>query len=120
MKTANLEVAKWTGTVDLLDPIPLPLVLDIDEGIERINADQAEGEPNKIKGTRLIRDLLAPCLACVDKWHVDGLPEHVAFESFPGTPREASMKLAMWIIGQVMSVYNGESGELDPTPPEAS
>ena len=119
-KTATIDIPRWEGTVEFLDPIPLPLVLDIDDALEVLNVARQDGEPVRISGAALVRGMLRPCLACAVRWSAKDMPEKITFDDFPGSPKGDSMRLALWVVGEVMAIYNGEAGGLNPTKPGQS
>ncbi len=51
-------------------------------------------------------EILAGIIPCVEEWHIDGLPENVTPDTFPGTPKIASARLISWLINEISELYS--------------
>lgn len=104
---------RWPGTVTLYDPLTLPQVEAIE--IYLANTDTKDGE----KPLRSYdREQLPALIACVEEWNIENFPVKPTLETWPLSPRRASREFVMWLLVEILAVYNGElavPNELSPT-----
>jgi hypothetical protein len=104
---------KFSGYVEMRDPLPLLAVLTWEEAIQSIQAKRKDETGLTVIGMNVI--LLPAILACVESWHIDGVPEAPTMDTFPGTPRIASDMLVGWLIDKIRQICVGEGlEESDP------
>lgn len=72
---------------------------------DEVQGELKEGE--KIYLTILDKPKLPAILACVETWGLQGFPERVTMESFPGSPRKESHDLIDWLWLEILNVYTG-------------
>lgn len=111
---------KWAGTVTLSDPLSMPQVMafedaiqnGIDQAIEHGNVvtvkdkDGNEREAANVMSARYMLGILPGVCACVEKWDLQGLPENMTPDKFPGSPKIASAELLAWLIREITILYN--------------
>lgn len=96
---------RWAGTVTISDPLTLPQVELIEAGLELPAGTDGDG---RVFFTVLDKPHLPAILACVEKWGLSNLPEAVAADNFPMSPRKASHELIAWLFNEIYKVYMGE------------
>jgi len=110
---------KWVGTVTLSDPLSMPQVLAFEDAIqdaqeqaiERGNTVTVKDKDGNEKKTanalsaRYMMGILPGVCACVEKWELQGLPEKVTPDTFPGSPKIASAELLAWLIREITKLY---------------
>jgi len=103
-KRIESPVKKWPGHILLFDPIPLVDVARF-EKVMQGNTGFGRAEVDN--------EILPAILPCVAEWHLDGFPENVTADTFPGTPRKASAFLIAELINAIVNIYKGDE-ETDP------
>lgn len=97
-KTIQSPVAAFPGQVILYDPLTFPMVFALEDAY-------LETEQMKTKTYhRLLYTLLPAILLCIQEWHIDGLPDHPALDSFPASPpskRMAVAELIAWLLTEI-------------------
>jgi hypothetical protein len=102
MKRFDSPVKKWPGHVLLHDPIPLIKIAAFQVAV-------ADIRKNKSSGDAVTQSILLPALIpCVAEWHLEGFPEPVTVENFPGTPRDQSSILVSNLVTAIMQIYKGD------------
>ncbi len=101
-KTIICPVERWAGSVTLVEPMPLPLVVELEKAIE---AAQTLESPTR---SQTEAALLGAALKCVASHNLSGLSETLSLATWPGTPRLDSARLFGWLMDEVMSIYTGE------------
>lgn len=108
-------VKRWPGTVTIQDPIFLPAYVawkDAVDEAERLRGTPADGAKMTVADAatspELARAFLPGICACVEKWDIQGLGSPVTPETFPATPRLASIRLLAWLIGSVVEIVTVE------------
>lgn len=107
-KPISSPSSRWPGSVVLADPLTLPQALAWEKAIRISQALSGD-----ITMTDLNYAMLPGVCACVDKWELEGLGQ-LTPDTFPATPRKASMELLGWLIGEITRVYVGEEAKADP------
>lgn len=79
MKQIEINTEKWKGHVILHDPIPLVMLANFEEAvIEALNIDKNLGK------AKAHAKLIPSLVECVKEWKIEGFPENVTAETFPG------------------------------------
>lgn len=99
---------RWPGSVVFSDPLTLPQALAWEKAIREVQ--KREGE---ITITDVNYAILPGICACVEKWELDGLGE-LTPDTFPATPRNKSIELINWLMGEITRIYVGEEEKSDP------
>jgi hypothetical protein len=111
-KTITSPVKKWPGTVVLQDPILFPAYIAWKQAVDAAAALEPEGESLTIVGAsataEMAQAILPGICAVVQEWKLEGLPASMVPESFPATPRKASVLLLAWLISEITSLVVGE------------
>jgi len=116
-KVIQSTIEHFPGTVTLSDPLTMPQVLAIDEGLlsrrqyfEEKEIDGKRGYVLKAGSFWSQPDSvsLEVIMKCVDEWGLKNVPENVTAETFPGSPRTASKDLIDWLLNEILEVYQGE------------
>ena len=118
-KTITSPVRRWPGTVILSDPLSIPQTIAFEDALNKSQADAKErGDIVRIKNSkgkesevanaasgryRLI--ILDGILPCVEGWQLDGLPETLTKDTFPGTPRIPSVELIAWLVEEISKLF---------------
>ena len=117
-KVIESPVKKFPGTVTLFDPLTMPQVVVIDECLVARGVFFEEKEIDGKRAYVLKADAfwsgpdtaaLKAIFECVDEWNLNGIPEDVTTETFPGSPRNASRELVNWLIKEILDIYRGET-----------
>jgi hypothetical protein len=103
MREITSPVKKWPGFVVLYDPLPFPAFVAwkraVDEA-QRVRGDDRLTSLDAIVEPELTEAILPGICSCVAEWRLDGLG-HVTPETFPATPRRASVELLAWLLNEV-------------------
>lgn len=98
-KVITSPIKHFPGTVTMADPLTFPQAMAFEDAIAAI-------EPVRAAGMTKIRYALLPgVLACVEEWHLDGVSEHPALETFPATPKQSVAELFDWLVGEISALY---------------
>ena len=101
MKEIKSPVEEFSGSVILSDPLTFPQVV---KWVDASNA--ADAVENNVAAKRMA--WLPGIFACVEEWHIEGIPEDVTPETFPCTPFKAALILTNWLIGEINAIIAGE------------
>lgn len=101
MKRIESPVKKWPGYILFHDPIPLVHVLAFENAINGVDRNKFSSSSSQVL-------LLPSILPCVAEWHLEGFPENVTADSFPGTPRKDSSILISALINAITKIYAGD------------
>lgn len=104
--TSASPVPKWPGGVELPVYLTMPQVMIWEECVREFRAANAN-RPDQDGGANIDNIVVRGIVAIVSKWELDGLPEVLTVESFPGSPRAESAKLIAWLIGEISRIYTG-------------
>ena len=96
-RTITSPVKKFPGTVVLADPLTFDQLFAYMDAVET-----ARGLDN---GVRVNYAALPGILACVEEWHLDGIPEGVTLESFPATPPVSVARLIAWLVDELAKAF---------------
>ncbi len=105
-KTVYSKVAKFPGSVVLTDPLTLPQVLELEEGIDEHDALIDSGERSRA----VLSKVLVPTLCkVIVECHLQGWPEHPSLDTWPASPRGATADVTDWLIEEVRQIYIGDA-----------
>jgi hypothetical protein len=95
-RTITSPVKRFSGTVELADPLTFPQVFAFQDSLDAVKAAEEEGDTYRVNYAAL-----PGIIACVEAWHLEGMPERVTIESFPATPPIAAARLIAWLYGEI-------------------
>ena len=116
-KIIESPVKKFSGTVTLYEPLTMLMVMEFEASLttrrEFFNEVERDGEKVYTLKPRTAwsapdSEALKGIIPCVEKWDLEGFPEDVTPDTFPGTPRAASKRLVDWLLAEILKVYSGE------------
>jgi len=99
---------RWPGQVTLSSPMSLPQALAWEKSIRVAQEVAATGTLTDYNYA-----ILPGICACVEKWELEGI-DNPTPDTFPATPRKASVELITWLMTEVSRVYVGEEEKSDP------
>jgi hypothetical protein len=99
-KVITSPVKRFSGTVVLSDPLTYPQVFAWEDTLEDSRTEEATKDVR-----RQIYSLLPGILACVEEWHLKGVPEHPTRDTFPATPNDPATELATWLVHSISELY---------------
>ena len=102
-KTIICPVKHFAGEVDLKDPLPYLVTVRFEQV-----AREASGLADDIGA-----QFLPVLLDCVEQWRLSNIASPPTVDTFPGTPRPATLKLVAWLLNEVTALYKGNE-ESDP------
>ena len=105
-KVITSPVKRYSGTVTLSYPLTYPQYAAWRKAIESLPDGAKWGEV--VGNDDLVLAMLPGVCACVEKWELAGMGEHVSPMDFPATPRIASARLLIWLIGEITSIVAEE------------
>ena len=107
-KVISSPSSRWPGSVVLSEPMTLPQALAWEKCIRvaQLNTEEATL-------TDYNYALLPGICACVEKWELEGIVNPTP-DTFPATPRKASIELITWLTSEITRVYVGEEEKADP------
>lgn len=103
-KVLNSPIERWSGSVTIADPLTIPQVRLIEEGLEVPKSN----EDGKFLSSELDVKQLPAIFACVEKWELANMPKDLTADNFPASPRKDSHKLIDFIFREIVKVYVGE------------
>jgi hypothetical protein len=120
-KTITSPSKRWPGTVILSDPLSMPQVMAFEDAIQNAreqaiehgntvtvkDKDGVEKEAANAMSARYMNGILPGICVCVEKWELQGLPEKVTPDIFPGSPKMDSAELLAWLIREITELYRG-------------
>jgi hypothetical protein len=103
---------KWPGTVTLQEPLTFPGYLAWKNALDAADeARQDQKGPMTLGEAAIVPEVTSALLpglcACVEKWELEGLGQ-LTPDSFPATPRMASARLLLWLMGEIMRLVTEE------------
>jgi len=117
-KVVEYTGKKFSGKATLMDPIPFALVCEWEDHRDSLADEGWTKEYLEQNGIRALRKysvmMLPVTLKCFERFELAGLPEHMTFETFPGTPRDDTKALAVFLMGEVSRLIVGTEGTADP------
>ena len=96
-RTITSPVKKFPGTVVLADPLTFDQLFAFMDAVE-----MARGQ----EGARVNYAALPGILACVEAWHLVGIPEGVTLETFPATPPVSIARLVAWLVEELSKAFD--------------
>lgn len=90
----------FSGTLVIPDCLTLPHVFALEEA--------AAGLPENPTFSKMQRAYVPVLCQVVTEWHIANMPEHPTLETWPGSPRNASIEFTGWLVSEVMKIYQGE------------
>ena len=113
-KIIESPVLRWPGQVVLRYPTPLEPYDIWKQGIDRITTQKDSVTSGDVATEPdMLREALPGICAMVEEWRLAGdFPKSVTPETFPFLPRVSSIKLIVWLIGEI----NGVIAEADDLP----
>lgn len=107
MKQIELNTEKWKGHVILHDPIPLVKLAIFEEAVT-----EALAIDSKLAKAKSHVAILPALMECVAEWRIDGFPNSVTPETFPGAGSEFSKvdiaTLINLIVDRILKLYQGK------------
>jgi len=107
-KRISSPSSRYPGEVVLADPLTLPQALAWEKAIRT-----AQTNDDNATITDVNYAILPGVCACVEKWELEGLGE-LTPDTFPASPRKASIELINWLISEITRIYVGEEAKADP------
>lgn len=101
MKTITSPVEKYPGQVVLYDPIPFERVFKWETALRSLSGGELSLSNENVAA------LLPGIIACVSEWHLDGFPEPVTVETWPGTPKLPALQVVLWLVGEISEIVTG-------------
>lgn len=107
-KTITSPVKRFSGSVTLADPLTYPQYIAWLDAVEAAGKIKTDGlTVGDIAATpRLTAAMLPGVCACVEQWAIAGLPAVVTPDTFPATPRVSSVRLLVWLIGEISALVS--------------
>ena len=103
------SVAKWPGRIVTGEYITYPELVEFEAAL-----DMAKGLGENSRAHAFYQSLLPAACKIVRKWEIQGLPENVTPDNFPG-----SLELVAWVVESISDLYKITNGQ-DPKSPEQS
>jgi len=99
-------VKKFPGHVILPEFLTLPQVRLFEDALD---LDDLETKANGKVWMSVIAEKRLPVIfACVDEWHIEGVPENPELDTFPMTPIVPAGQLVDWLFSEINKVWIGE------------
>ena len=105
-KVITSPVKKYSGTVTLAYPLTYPQYAAWRKAIDNLPDGVKWGEV--VTDDALVLAMLPGVCACVETWGLAGMGDHVTPDTFPATPRLASARLLIWLIGEINQIIAEE------------
>lgn len=105
-KVITSPVKRYAGSVTLSYPLSYPQYSQWRKAIESLPDGVTLGET--VSDDSLVLAMLPGVCACVEKWELAGMGEHITPDTFPATPRIASARLLIWLISEINAVIAEE------------
>ena len=99
---------RWPGQISVSSPLNLPQALAWEKAIRTAQAVAENGTLTDYNYA-----VLPGIIACVEKWELEGIGDPTP-DTFPASPRKASIELITWLMTEVSRVYVGEEEKADP------
>jgi hypothetical protein len=111
-KTLTSPVKRFSGTVELSDPLTFPQYMAWSKAVEIASAQREKLTAITVGYDDIVTEVMLPAiLACIEAWHIAGVPEKPTVETFPATPRRATAQLIAWLAGEIGAVISEEDEE---------
>ena len=105
-KIITSPVEKFPGTVTLSNPLTFPQFLAVQDAVLGIQALRDEPDGDTLTQERINFMYLPGLIGCVEEWRLENFPEEVTEDTFPVTPGVASNELIVWLLSEIISLYN--------------
>ena len=114
-KRIDSDIKRFPGYVIISDPLTIPQTMAFEDAMKlaqdgaRERGDMITVDENERINTltpRYLHDVLEGVIACVEEWHLDGVPQDVKPDTFPGTPKIASAQLIALLIREISALYS--------------
>lgn len=111
-KTLTSPVKRFSGTVELSDPLTFPQYMAWSKAVEAAVVMREKVTVATIGYDDIVTEVMLPAiLACVEAWHIAGVPDKPTVETFPATPRMSAGRLIAWLAGEIGAVISEEDEE---------
>lgn len=115
-KTIESPIRRWSGHIVLRDPLPFPAYLAWRRALDEAGEARAGGVSPDMEAFTIAEaasipevseKLLPGICACIEEWHLEALGT-VTPETFPATPRRASVRLLAWLLAEITALVTVE------------
>lgn len=107
MKKIELNTERWKGHVVLHDPIPMIKLAVFEDAV-----NEALALDPKLSKAKSHVAIIPALVECVTEWHVEGFPENITVETFPGAGSGLSkIDVAILInilVDRILKLYQGQ------------
>lgn len=107
MKKIELNTERWKGHVLLHDPIPMVKLAIFEDAV-----NEALALDSKLSKAKSHVKIIPALVECVAEWHIEGFPESVTLETFPGAGTGLSkVDVAILInilVDRILKLYQGQ------------
>lgn len=111
-KTLTSPVKRFSGTVELSDPLTFPQYMAWSKAVEAAVVMRENVTVATVGYDDIVTEVMLPAiLACVEAWHIAGVPDKPTVETFPATPRMSAGRLIAWLAGEIGAVISEEDEE---------
>ena len=98
-RTITSPVRRFSGTVVLADPLTFDQLFAF---MDSINSAREIGD----NSARVNYAALPGILACVEAWHLVGIPDGVTLDTFPATPPVSVARLIGWLVEELSKEFD--------------
>lgn len=111
-KTLTSPVKRFSGTVELSDPLTFPQYLAWIRAVEAAAEKREKITAITVGYDDIVTELMLPAiLQCIEAWHISGIPENPTVDTFPATPRVSAGRLIAWLASEIGAVISDEDEE---------
>lgn len=111
-KILTSPVKRFSGTVELSDPLTFPQYMAWSKAVEAAVVMRENVTVATVGYDDIVTEVMLPAiLACVEAWHIAGVPDKPTVETFPATPRMSAGRLIAWLAGEIGAVISEEDEE---------
>lgn len=98
-KVITSPIERFSGTVVLSDPLTYPQVFAFEDALGAVRelGDEATAR-------RTYYAILPGILACVEEWHLEGVPAKPTRDTFPASPGDSAARLLAWLLNEVTAL----------------
>jgi hypothetical protein len=104
----EIEQGKYNGHVILPEFLNILQVRKFEDSLGDIDAGQADEENKRIWLSVSDERRLPVLFDIVEEWHIEGIPEEPAVETFPMTPLTDAHAVIDKIYGGILKLWTGE------------
>ena len=101
-------VARFPGAVTLHDPLTFPQYIAWEAAVREVTAGaEQNGNSDVLLEASLQARFLPGICACVEQWEIQvnaDAPRPLTPDTFPATPRLASVQLIAWLVGEISAL----------------